>query len=208
MIDCSERPALSEVLREIGEDQTRSRVSFGDLLTAMGDRALGALLFLFASPNILPSPPGASTVLGTPLIFLAAQLTFGCRPWLPGFITQRSMSHEDYRALIKRVGPWLEKAEKLLRPRLSCLATPPMEYLVGFICFVLSVILALPIPMGNNLPGLAISLMALGILEKDGIWVMAGLTTSVVAIAVVSGVLLAMLKTGIYLVQQLFQFLI
>lgn len=198
----SKRLALSEVLREIGDDQTRDRVSVGDLLTILGDRALGALLFIFAFPNILPTPPGTSTVLGAPLIFLAAQLTLGLRPWLPTFIARQSMSREDFLALISRIGPSLGKAERLLRPRAGRLATPPMEYIVGLVCFLLSIVLVLPIPLGNILPALAISLMALGVLEKDGFWVLGGLVIAVVSSIVVSGVVLAIIKTAIFLVQQ------
>jgi len=200
----NEKAALSELLREIGDDQTRDRVSVGDLLTTFEDRALGALLFIFALPNILPVPPGTSTVLGAPLLFLAAQLTLGRRPWLPAFITRRSVSREDFLAIIRRIGPRLAKAEKLLRPRVSVLATPPMEYFVGLVIFLLAIVLVLPIPLGNTLPALAISFMALGVLEKDGLWVLAGLVTAVVAGIVVSGVVFAMIKTAIFLVQQVF----
>lgn len=80
--------ALSQLLRTLADDATRDRIAVGDLLQALGDRAIGALLFIFAFPNILPVPPGTSAVLGAPLVFLAAQLAFGMRPWLPGHICQ------------------------------------------------------------------------------------------------------------------------
>lgn len=199
----SKRLALSQLLREIADDETRDRVSVGDLLMALGNRALGALLFIFAFPNILPTPPGTSAVLGAPLIFLSAQLTFGNRPWLPKFITLRSMSREDFLALISRIGPWLAKAEKLLRPRASRLAIPPMQNVVGLVTFFLSMILVLPIPLGNVLPAVAISIMALGILEKDGLWVTAGLIIAVISGIIVSGVVFTIIKAAIFLVQQI-----
>lgn len=199
------RLPLSEVLRLLSEDQSRERISIGALLAALGDRALGAMLFILAVPNVLPSFPGTSAVLGTPMLFLAAQLAFGLKPWLPSVITARSMSRGDFHALIRRVTPWLEKAEKLMRPRVSGFALPPMEYVIGFICLLLSIMLALPIPFGNILPALAISLMALGIIERDGLWVMAGLAIAAVAGVVVSGVVFAMIKTAIYLFTRILQ---
>jgi hypothetical protein len=201
----SRRLPLSEVLREISDDPSRERVSIGDLLLALGDRALGALLFTFAFPNILPVPPGTSAVLGAPLIFLAAQLTLGRKPWLPAIMTRRSMSREDFHALVLRIGPWLERAERLLRPRASALALPPMEYVVGLVCLLLAAVLVLPIPLGNMLPALAISLMALGVLERDGLWVLAGLIVAAISTVVVSGVVFAMIKTGIFLFTQALQ---
>ena len=172
----------------------------GDLLAALGDRAIGALLFVFSVPNVLPTPPGMSTLLGAPLLFLSAQLMLGRKPWLPRIIVRRSVAREDFEALVHRAVPWLERAEKLLRPRVSGLALPPMEYLVGFTCLLLGLILVLPIPLGNIPPALAISLMALGILERDGLWVLAGLVVALASVLVVWGVVLAIVKAAIYMV--------
>ena len=59
---------LSVVLFNLTHDSDRDRVSIGDLLEALGYRPLGAMLLIFAVPNVLPVPPGTSAVLGTPLI--------------------------------------------------------------------------------------------------------------------------------------------
>ncbi|MDP3031254.1 MAG: exopolysaccharide biosynthesis protein [Rhodocyclaceae bacterium] len=198
----SEKLPLSVVLRILAGDLNRERISVDNLLSALGDRALGALMFVFAIPNVLPTPPGTSAVLGAPLIFLAVQLTFGRSPWLPAIISQRSMSREDFDALIRRIAPWLERAEKLLKPRASVLAMPPMEYFVGLVCLLLSLVLVLPIPLGNMLPALAISLMALGLLERDGVWISSGLIMALVSMVVVSGVVFALFKTAVFFFAQ------
>jgi len=194
------RLPLSAVLRQLAAEPGRERVSVRDLFAALGDRALAALLFVFAVPNVLPSPPGLSTVLGVPLLFLSAQLLLGHKAWLPDFIARRSMARADFEVLMGRVLPGLERAEKLLKPRLSGLALPPMEYALGFICLMLAVILVLPIPLGNNPPAFAIALIALGILERDGLWVLAGLCVTALSLTVVSGVVLAIVKAVTVLV--------
>lgn len=121
------RLPLSAMLHVLAQDESRERIAVGDLLAALGDRALAALLFVFAVPNVLPVPPGTSAVLGAPLVFLAAQLAFGRRPWLPAVIARRTMTRADFAALVRRIGPWLARAERLLRPRWERLALPPME---------------------------------------------------------------------------------
>jgi hypothetical protein len=194
------RLPLSAVLRQLAAERGRERVSVRDLFAALGDRALAALLFVFAVPNAIPSPPGLSTVLGIPLLFLSTQLLLGRKAWLPEFIAKRSMARTDFEVLMGRVLPWLERAERLLRPRLSGLALPPMEYALGFICLMLAVILVLPIPLGNNPPAFAIALIALGILERDGFWVLAGLCVTALSLTVVSGILLAIFKAVTVLV--------
>lgn len=199
------KAALSATLHALAQDERRERIAVSDLLTALGDRALAALLFVFAVPNVLPVPPGTSAILGAPLVFLAAQLAFGRRPWLPSVIASRTMTRADFAALIRRIGPWLARAERLLRPRATRLALPPMEYLVGLVCLLLAVVLVLPIPLGNMLPALAISLLALGILERDGLWILAGLATAVVSAVVVFGVVWAMVEAAVYFLTHLLQ---
>jgi len=79
-----------------------------------------------------------------------------------------------------------------------------MEYVVGLLSLLLAVLLILPIPLGNVLPALAISLMALGVLERDGLWVLSGLAVSVAAVFVVYGVVFAMVKATLYFFTQVF----
>ena len=196
---------LSLVLFELAHATTRERIYVRDLLDALGDRALGALMFVFAVPNVVPVPPGVSAILGTPLIFLAVQLTLGRSPWLPKVITARSLTQSDFLSLTRRIIPWLSKAERLLRPRVLALSSAPMECLVGLICLVLAIILVLPVPLGNTLPALAISVLALGILERDGYWVTCGLALAGVAITVVSGVVVAMIQGVLFLFERFFQ---
>ncbi|MDI7860381.1 exopolysaccharide biosynthesis protein [Rhizobiaceae bacterium n13] len=181
---------LSAILRSIAEDHRRERVSVRDLFARMGERAFGALMLIFALPNLVPTPPGTSVILGAPLIFLAAQLMLGRSPWLPEMIAARSMTRSDFAAIVTRLWPYLRRAERLLRPRLSPLCSLPAQYLVGFVSFVLSVILFLPIPLGNILPALAICLFALGFLGRDGLFVFFGLVVSAVSLSVLASVYL------------------
>lgn len=63
-----ERKRLSAILDEIAADESRARIAVADLVTAMEARAYGALLLIFALPNVLPAPPGTSGILGLPLL--------------------------------------------------------------------------------------------------------------------------------------------
>jgi hypothetical protein len=191
------------MLRALAVDASRARIAAADLLDALGDRALAALLLVFAFPNVLPVPPGTSALLGAPLVFLAAQMAFNLKPWLPRVIASRSMAHADYAALVRRIVPWLGRAERLMRPRLTRLATGAMESVVGAVCLLMSLVLVLPIPLGNMLPALAICLLAMGILERDGLWVLAGFATAAAAAALVSGVVWAMVQAAIYFLTQM-----
>lgn len=195
---------LSQMLSDLAGDESRDRIAVGDLLTVLRDRALAAMLLVFALPNIVPAPPGLSALLGAPLLFLAAQLAFGRPPWLPRLIAERSMARTHFASLVGRAAPWLARAERLLRPRLEVLARPPLEHAIGFVCLLLALILFLPIPLGNMLPALSICLLALGILERDGVWVLAGLFTAIVSVAVVWGVLYALIRSALFILANAF----
>ena len=195
---------LSDMLLAIANDNRRERISITDLLSEMDTRAMGALLMIFALPNVLPSLPGTSGILGLPLVYLTSQMMLGRLPWLPKFIANRSLPRDSFAALIDRVEPWLAWSERFLQPRLNWLVNERAEQLIGGVALVLSVILILPIPFGNMLPALAICLFALGLMEHDGVWVLAGVGVSGAAILVVAGVLYALAKSLIFVLQGAF----
>ena len=193
---------LSVMLAAIAADDGRRRITVADLLAEMGDRAFGALMFLFAVPNILPTPPGTSAVLGAPLVFLALQLTLGRHePWLPGFITRRSLPAAELRALARRAVPWLGRVERVLRPRLTVLTRQPFDRVIGAVCLLLAMILFLPVPFGNMLPALAIAVLSLALLARDGIAVLAGHVLAAGALAVLAGVYYALFLSAVFLLR-------
>jgi hypothetical protein len=179
---------LSDMVRQIAENPALERITISDLLQSMDARAMGALLLLFAFPNILPSPPGTSGILGLPLVYLTSQMMLGRLPWLPKLIANRSVRREDFAGLLDRADPWLDRVERLLRPRLGLLVSDRAERLIGGLCLLLSVIVMLPIPFGNMLPSLAICMFALGLMERDGAWVIAGTVMSFLSLIVVVSV--------------------
>ena len=195
MLSANRHSALSELLSQIAGDETRERVSIGDLLAMAGDRAFGALIFVFALPNVVPTPPGTSAILGLPLIILSFQLLYGRpTPWLPKAIALRSIAREDLAAVVRRAVPVLKRFERVLKPRLSWLVTSVAERLLALLLLVLAVILFLPIPLGNMLPAAAMCVIALALIEHDGLAALLGVVISAASMLVIWGALLAVLK--------------
>jgi len=180
---------LSAILTAIAEAQDRERISIGDLLEALKRRALGALMFVFAAVTALPMPPGVSTIVGAPLVFLTAQLMLGMNAWLPKFITDRSLSRIDFSKVVAKASPWLARAESIMKPRYVFLAKRPAVYVVGFVAFVMAIILLGPVFLGNMAPSIVICIIALGLIERDGLWI---------AIGVVAGIVTAIFLTAFY----------
>lgn len=183
---------LSDIVTAIDTSQD---ISIGTLVDAFGERAFGALMFVFAVPNIVPTPPGTSAVLGLPLVILTFQLMIGQQKlWLPNAVRRRIISGAMFRGFATRAVPVMMRFERILKPRLSPAVTPDMaERLIGAVAFTLAVILFLPIPLVNILPAIAISLMALGLAERDGVAVLAGY-----GLAALTVVLLAVISSALY----------
>lgn len=190
---------LSEILQDMMQDAAGDRISIGDLLRALEGRAVGALLLVFAFPNVLPSPPGLAGILGLPLIYLATQLMLGRTPWLPPFIANRSITRLTFDTLVTRAIPWIARAERMLKHRFWPLVSPPAQRLVGALCLFLSLVLILPIPFGNMLPSIAICILGLALLERDGVWIVAGCIAAVIATTIVGSLAYALVKSTIFL---------
>ena len=178
---------VSQLLGQILSEQTSEQLTLGELSARLRDRAWGGLLLTFAAINLLPLPPGVTTVTGIPLLVLTAQMAAGrARPWFPRKLDRRGIAKETLARLIARIAPWEERIERVLKPRLCALTNHRAARVIGAISFLLSMILWLPIPLGNHAPALAMSLFALALIYRDGVLtILAGIAT-IASIALVS----------------------
>jgi hypothetical protein len=164
---------LSDIVKSM---DTEAGTTIGALVDSLGERAFGALMFIFAVPNIIPTPPGTSAILGLPLVILTWQVMVGRQSlWLPEVIRKRQISREVLQSFVSKVLPYMGKIERVLKPRFGLLvSSDASERVIGFITFALSLVLFLPIPLNNMLPAAAISCIALGLAERDGVAVGVG----------------------------------
>jgi hypothetical protein len=184
----------STILSALVERGEAKALRIGDLLDALHERAFGMAILIFILPNSLPMPgiPYVSMVTGIPICLFALQMLFGMsRPWLPHRIAGREIPQRRIRVVWKKILPAFVRVEKFVRPRHLALTSQFAERLLALVILVLAIILALPIPAGNLLPAWAIALLALGLMERDGRLVIAGLIGSVIALAWIAALLIA-----------------
>jgi hypothetical protein len=96
------------------------------------------------------------------------------------------MARVDYVALVARMQQAVQRFERFVRPRASWLASDWAKVPLGVICFVLAAVITLPIPLGHLAPGTAICLLALGMMERDGVVIGVGFITAAIAVVVVT----------------------
>ena len=176
---------LSQMLKSAAQHSDGEKITIGDVITGLKTQALALLLILFSLPNILPSPPGTTAIFGAPLVLLTLQMAFGWGVWLPRIITNRTIPRGTFLALMEKAEPYFAKIERLLRPRLMVMSAPITQRLLGAGMAVLSVMIMLPIPLANTAPSLAIILIAIGLVERDGLFILAGIAGALAAAALV-----------------------
>ena len=175
------RAPLSQLLSDLCADP-RETITLGEIVHAFGRRALGALLFVFSVPNLLPLPPGSSSVLGAPIMLLAPQVAIGVRgPWLPKGLRARTIKTANLASMLGRfIGP-LQRVEKWSKPRLHFLFGPVGDRVIGVICTLLAFVLILPIPLGNLMPAFTIGALALALFQRDGVIALVGYVSAAIS---------------------------
>ena len=165
---------LSELLRHVS-DKAGEKITLGEVARAMDDRSFGAFLVVFCLPNLVPLPPGATFILGLPLVFIACQMAFSRLDtiWLPRKLRDYALDNKAFSAALDRFIPWMNKAERVIKPRFFS-GNRLVERVLGLFALVLALIVFLPIPLGNMGPSLALALMGLGMTQRDGLMMWAG----------------------------------
>lgn len=160
-------------------------VSLGVLLQGLGSAGLGLMLIVLALPAFLPTPGlPAGFVFGTALALVALQMMRGShRPDLPAWLKNRTIPRWLVVSISERAAPVLHRIEQWLSPRHKMLTNRVAHTLLAFPVLILGVMILLPIPFGNQLPAIAIIALALGLIARDGLAIVAGLALSLIAIA-------------------------
>lgn len=178
---------LSEVLQD-AVVQLSGRVTVGELVEKLSSRGLAPLVLLMGLLNIVTIIPGSSTVLGLPLVFLGISLILGARIlWLPRRLRQASFEHAGLEKTVNRAIPYLRRIERLARPRYWPGLDGLMDRIYGALVLFFALLISLPVPFGNMMPAITITLISLGFTARDGLWVVAGLFTGAMAVGVILG---------------------
>lgn len=150
---------------------TEKPLTLGDILAETSERGFSLVIGLMALPFLLPMPPGFAGPLGFGCLVLSAQMAIGRRsPWLPKRVAQFQFPNWlvlNLLNLLRRVTGLLEK---IARPRLRRIAESHQVWRLNGLCLAwLAILLMLPIPLTNPIPTVGILLLAVAMLEADGL---------------------------------------
>lgn len=207
---------LEELLRTLGDRAAGPRppepagpapaepapLTVGSLVDGAAEAGFGFLigvLSLIAIPFV-----GLSTPFGLVIALLGAQLMIGKHhPWVPARARRRALSPamiERVLGLLARRTRWLARMsrrrwEPVIRPRLIG---------VGVVLLAIGLAMPLPIPGSNLVFLVPLFVYAVGVLERDGAWILVGHACTLIDLAL----LIAFGATVVAVLERLWRWLV
>ncbi len=174
------------------------RVTVAQIVDALDARSFGLAVLLFSLPSVVPMPPGVPTVVGIILLIVSVQMVFGREDlWLPGILSRRSFPRKALVSAFEGLAPKLAWLERLMKPRLLFMTGKAGTIAIGVIVLIMAIVLILPLPPGGNFPpALACTVLAMGLVQRDGIVIVAGIVGSIVALVVASYVTILFIRSA------------
>ena len=148
-----------------------------------------------AIPNacLVASIPMVSFVFGLVIILVSVQIMFQYHKIsLPNVIGAKTFSKKQLEYILNKYTAHLIKIEKCLKMRWFFLTSTIGQIILGIVCLMHGILIILPIPLGNFLPGIALVFLALGVIEKDGLFIVIGYFLSM-------GIFLFFFKSSIFI---------
>ncbi|NOJ82550.1 exopolysaccharide biosynthesis protein [Myxococcus xanthus] len=170
---------LSATLRALSARLPES-LTVRELMQACGEQGLLLFCCILTFPFLLPvSIPGVSTVFGLLIVLIGVGVTFNRTPWLPRKLLDKPLLRTNLApALDKGADVFTKYVDKMSKPRLLALTHgSSTNRFNGFMLFFAGVLLMMPfglIPFSNTLPALAALFFAIGILQRDGYFILMG----------------------------------
>ena len=195
------RGRLSTALREVTASLPPETVSLRALLKVVGEQGLLLVCALLSLPFLIPvSIPGVSTVFGLAIILLSVAVTLNSVPWLPRRLLDQPLSTSALRQAFMAQAQLVMRFERFVRPRWTILTASPAINLVHGVALVLAGVLLMSplglVPFSNTLPAIAVLLLSLGLLERDGVFIAAGYLTNAATVVYFGALAVGAYKVG------------
>ena len=177
------------LIDQLAEGDPDEAMSLEELLDRFSERSFGLFLLIVMLPTFIPIPVGMGAISGALTTLIGVQfLARFEHPWLPGFVARREIHRHRLISFRDRMGRWLDRIERLTRPRNQVFLSHPLAHaFTGLLLVVLGIMLSLPLPLTNYPFGLVLLAFAFALIERDGRLMLVAWTLGLVEIAILVG---------------------
>jgi hypothetical protein len=176
----------TSIIETVIDSSSDDKISVRDLVEAMEDFGFGLVLLIFSFGVTIPLPPPFPSIISIPLVVFSTQMLFGYKsPKLPQKFNNLKVKRKVVALLLQKTLYYTGKAERFLLPRLDFCFTPLGERIIGSFSLAFAMLILLPMPLSNFIPGVGILVISLGILKKDGLAVLLGILIGIIGMVVV-----------------------
>lgn len=153
------------------------RTTLRTIVNSFEERGFAVILFFLALPAALPIPAiGLNIIIAFPILLLTLQQISGRhRVWLPEKVKNRTIKTRHLHGFIDKSAPLITFIERFVSPRLYFLSSAASTRLIGLFGMIFALSITLPVPLTNTVPAMAIALMSIGIILRDGLAVILGM---------------------------------
>ncbi|MFN4282690.1 MAG: exopolysaccharide biosynthesis protein [Alphaproteobacteria bacterium] len=171
--------SLSATLLSVIDSIHGETITLRQLFALIGEQGLLLLCALLTIPFLVPvSIPGVSTVFGAAIILISLGIFLNRLPWLPRKIMDRPLATEKLVPTLRKGAALVGRIDAVVKPRWRGLTDGRLMGRVNGLGIMFGgLLLIMPfglIPFSNTLPAFAILFLALGILQRDGLFVALG----------------------------------
>ena len=182
---------VTRLLRRLADDGGDAGLTLHEIRDRLDERAYGLLILLLSIPCLVPGLYGVPQIVGLIVILLAGQMLVGREePWLPRWFLNLRCKGAWLKAMADFAESKLGWIDRLSRPRLRRFADGPGEKLAAV--FMILATLTIVLPMTNTIPSVALALLSVGLIQRDGLFVIAGAAVTTAWLT-----LLGILATGL-----------
>jgi len=166
------------------QPETDPPVSLGLVFDGMEERGFGLLMLLLALPCCLPFVYLLPQIVAVPMMLLAGQMASGRHaPWLPDGLRARRFPLSALRSVVDKAKKYVGWVERIAHPRLTALTSHRASRIVGLLLIVPCASILVPLPSTNTVPGIGVAVASVGLIERDGLLVLAGLAIGLAWVA-------------------------
>ena len=192
--------SLSTTLTRTIDGIQGETITLRELVAAIGEQGMLLLCALATLPFLIPvSIPGVSTVFGAAIVLLAVAITLNRAPWLPDRILDRELEAAKLLPALRKGVKLVSRIDAWVRPRALRMTAGRMTVVNGCVLVFGGLLLMAPfglIPFSNTAPAVGILLLTIGMIQRDGVFVLLGYLGTVLTVVYFGALLSAAFWAG------------